>query len=45
MALVVEASVYDKKGRFVPGLGPVDFSLREDGELQTLSLASNRRCP
>jgi VWFA-related protein len=44
-ALIVEASVYNKKGRFVPGLGPTDFMLREDGQLQTLDLANQTSIP
>lgn len=44
-SVVVEASVYDKNGRFVPKLGLTDFSLRDDGELQTISFASQQAVP
>ena len=44
-SVVVEASVYDKNRRFVPGLGLTDFSLRDDGELQALSFASQQAVP
>lgn len=45
MSVVVEASVFDKKGRFVPGLEAADFSLRENGEPQTLGFASQQAVP
>ena len=45
ISVVVEASVYDKNGRFVPRLGLTDFSLRDDGALQTLSFASQQEVP
>src|SRR6185436_9077839 len=44
-SVVVEASVYNKTGRFVPGLGLTDFSLTDDGEPQTLSFASQQEVP
>ena len=44
-SVVVEASVYDKNGRFVPKLGLTDFALRDDGELQTISFASQQAVP
>src|SRR5687768_12126819 len=44
-SVVVEASVYDKNGRFVPGLGLADFALSDDGEPQTLSFASQQAVP
>ncbi len=44
-SVVVEASVYDKTGRLVPGLGPGDFTLRENGEAQVLSFASQQEVP
>jgi len=44
-SVVVEASVFDKNGRFVSGLGPEDFVLREDGALQTLGFASQQAVP
>ena len=44
-SVIVEASVYDKNGRFVPGLGLTDFSLTDDGEPQTLSFASQQAVP
>ena len=45
ISVVVEASVYDKNGKFVPNLGLTDFALRDDGELQTLSFASQQSVP
>lgn len=44
MALVLEASVF-RKGRFVPGLRPADFLVRENGELQTVDLADQGATP
>lgn len=44
-SVIVEASVYDKDGRLVSGLGPADFTLREDGEPQQLSFASQQEVP
>lgn len=44
-SVVVEASVFDKKGRFVTGLSAESFSLRENGELQTLGFASQQAVP
>lgn len=44
MALVLEASVF-RKGRFVSGLTPADFALRENGELQAVDLASQNTMP
>jgi len=44
MALVLEASVF-RKGRFVSGLTPADFALRENGELQAVDLASQDTMP
>jgi len=44
-SVIVEASVYDKNGRFVPGLGLTDFALTDDGEPQTLSFASQQEVP
>jgi VWFA-related protein len=41
----VTASVTDNDGRFVAGLGKDDFSVFEDGELQTVSHFSNERVP
>jgi Ca-activated chloride channel family protein len=45
ISVVVEASVFDKKGRFVPGLGPSDFTLRDDGQQQEISFASQQAIP
>ncbi|MDR3701156.1 MAG: VWA domain-containing protein [Candidatus Sulfopaludibacter sp.] len=33
----VDAVVTDSKGRHVPGLGPADFEIRQDGELQKIT--------
>jgi Ca-activated chloride channel family protein len=41
----VTATVTDDGGRFVSGLGKDDFSVFEDGELQTVSHFSNERVP
>ena len=41
----VTATVTDNDGRFVGGLGKDDFSVYEDGELQTVSHFSNDRVP
>lgn len=37
-AVLLEASVQDKKGRFVKGLPPSAFTVKEDGTAQTLDL-------
>jgi VWFA-related protein len=37
-AVLLEASVQDKKGRFVKGLPPAAFTVKEDGAPQTLDL-------
>lgn len=44
-SVIVEASVFDKQGRFVAGLGPSDFTLREDGAPQTIGFASQQAVP
>jgi VWFA-related protein len=40
-SVLVEASVQDKKGRFVRGVGPAAFSLFEDNVKQSLDLVTN----
>lgn len=37
-SVLLEASVQDKNGRFISGLGAKDFRVSEDGEAQTLEL-------
>ena len=37
-SVLLEASVYDKRGRFVSGLAGSDFAVQEDGVLQVLDL-------
>lgn len=44
-SVLVEASVYTKKGHYVTGLGLDDFTLREAGAPQTLSLVSPESIP
>src|SRR5919204_832968 len=41
----VTATVTDSSGRFVPGLRKEDFTVYEDGEIQTVSHFSNERVP
>jgi Ca-activated chloride channel family protein len=44
-SVLLEAGVYDKKGRFVSGLTPSSFSVREDGVEQTLDLVNHEALP
>jgi Ca-activated chloride channel family protein len=44
-SVVLEASVYTKDGHYVTGLGPGDFSLRENGTPQALGLVSTESLP
>lgn len=42
-SVVLDVAVHDSSGRFVQGLGPADFHLRENGERQTLDVVSQLR--
>src|SRR5262245_12793396 len=42
-SVLLEAGVYDRTGRFISGLKPADFSVREDGVPQTIALVSHER--
>src|SRR4030095_8816853 len=42
---LLEAGVYDKTGRFVSGLQPHHFRVKEDGVAQTIDLVSQERVP
>ena len=44
-SVLLEAGVYDKKGRFVSGLSPANFSVQEDGVAQAIDLVSHERVP
>ncbi len=44
-SVLLEAGVYDRKGHFVGGLKPGQFSVREDGAVQTIDLVSHERVP
>jgi VWFA-related protein len=44
-SVLLEAGVYDRKGRFVSGLTPGSFSVKEDGVAQTIDLVSHERVP
>jgi VWFA-related protein len=44
-SVLLEAGVYDKKGRFVSGLTPGSFSVKEDGVAQAIDLVSHERVP
>ena len=44
-SVLLEAGVYDRKGRFVSGLGSGSFSVKEDGVAQTIDLVSHERVP
>ena len=43
--VLLEASVYDKIGRFVSGLGPSSFTVTEDGVPQEIDLVSQETLP
>jgi VWFA-related protein len=43
--VLLEASVYDKSGRFVSGLAPSSFSVTEDGVPQEIDLVSQESLP
>jgi hypothetical protein len=43
-SMLLEVNVQDKKGRFVGGLKPGDFTLRENGDPQKLDLVTPRKC-
>ena len=44
-SVLLEAGVYDKKGRFVNGLNPASFAVQEDGVRQSIDLVSHERVP
>lgn len=44
-SMLFEVTVLDKKGRFVGGLQPNDFTLRENGEIQKLDLVTPEAVP
>ncbi|MGH9383182.1 MAG: VWA domain-containing protein [Vicinamibacterales bacterium] len=44
-SMLLEVTVLDKKGRFVGGLKPDDFTLRENGEIQKLDLVTPEEVP
>ena len=43
--MLLEAGVYDRTGRFVSGLSPAHFAVKEDGVAQTIDLVSHERVP
>jgi Ca-activated chloride channel family protein len=44
-SVLLEAGVYDRKGRFVSGLSPTNFAVQEDGVAQAIDLVSHERVP
>ena len=44
-SVLLEAGVYDKKGRFVSGLNSASFAVQEDGVAQSIDLVSHERVP
>ena len=44
-SVLLEAGVYDKKGRFVNGLAATDFNVEEDGVGQAIDLVNHERVP
>jgi VWFA-related protein len=44
-SVLLEAGVYDGKGRFVTGLNAASFAVREDSVPQTIDLVSHERVP
>jgi Ca-activated chloride channel family protein len=44
-SVLLEAGVYDRKGRFINGLKPSEFAVREDGVAQAIDLVSHERFP
>jgi Ca-activated chloride channel family protein len=44
-SVLLEAGVYDKTGRFVTGLLPTHFRVKEDGVAQSIDLVSQERVP
>jgi VWFA-related protein len=44
-SVLLEAGVYDQRGRFVSGLGPANFAVKEDGVAQAIDLVSHERVP
>jgi VWFA-related protein len=45
VSVLVEASVQDRTGRYIGGLGLADFRLQEDGEEQTIDLVHSDAIP
>lgn len=44
-SVLLEAAVYDQDNRFVHGLTPTDFNLREDGILESIDLVAKDAIP
>jgi Ca-activated chloride channel family protein len=44
-SVLLEAGVYDRKGRFVSGLSPANFAVQEDGVAQAIDLVNHERVP
>ena len=44
-SVLLEAGVYDRKGRFVSGLTSANFAVQEDGVAQAIDLVSHERVP
>ena len=44
-SVLLEAGVYDRKGRFVSGLSSTSFTVQEDGVAQAIDLVSHERVP
>ena len=44
-SVLLEAGVYDRKGRFVTGLNSAGFTVKEDGVAQAIDLVSHERVP
>ena len=44
-SVLLEAGVYDRKGRFVSGLNSASFAVKEDGVAQAIDLVSHERVP
>ena len=44
-SVLLEAGVYDRKGRFISGLTARDFTVREDGVAQAIDLVNHERVP
>ena len=44
-SVLLEAGVYDRKGRFIGGLTSGNFTVKEDGVAQTIDLVNHERVP